>query len=244
MNKDEIIRDMVEEFVKNDKPFTSVDIGNSIKRKTLNMNIRNRDVAIWLRDNVNTDSILQDYDTVPISVNNKQSTATLYFPHWTDPEDYDSRDQKALGPDDLIDLQKQAGMTIKAPVISTDDNIKDKTVDDGKDEEDRYKDSKVDIADLFDDGDQYNPDGNGVRLKKRLASIDRLWIPSDIVKAIGLHPGDVVDISKVKIHSGKLNPELKVHYDGRFAIPRRCVGYGTDPIKVILKGDLIYFEKE
>lgn len=233
MDKNKTIRESVEEFVKNDTAFTSVDIGNAIKRKTLNMNIRNRDVATWLRDNVHTDSIFQDYDTVPISVNNEQSTATLYFPHWTDPEDYNSRDQKALGPDDVEDLQKQSGMTIKAPVISTDD----------KDDEDRYEDSKVDIADLFDDGDQYNPDGNGVRLKKRLASVDRLWIPSDIVEALGLNPGDTVDISKVKIHKGKLNPELKVHYDGRFAIPRRCVDYGTDPIKVILKGDVIYFEK-
>lgn len=262
MDKGQVIREAVEDFVQDEKPFTSVDIGNAVKRKTLSMDIRNREVATWLRKNAPTDSVLQDYDTVPITVNNGQHTATLYFPHWTDPEDYASRDQKALGPDDISDLRQQAGLANATPTTDSsteEDNqssdssdtyasktaaatpVNPNTTDAGK--ATRYDDSKVDIADLFDDGDQYNPDGDGVRIKKRLASVERLWIPTDIVKAIGLNPGDTVDIDKVKIHHGKLNPGLKVHYDGRFAIPRRCIGYGTDPVKVLVKGDEIYFEK-
>jgi hypothetical protein len=256
MDKGQIIREMVEKFVEDEKPFTSVDVGNAVKRKTLSMDVRNREVAAWLRKNASTDNILQDYDTVPISVNDGQHTATLYFPHWTDPEDYAARDQKALGPDDISDLRQQAGLDIAKH--SSDDCDQDSgssdtqdpktattipTTSSDTDSSSRYNDSKVDIADLFDDGDQYNPDGDGVRLKKRLASVERLWIPSDITKAVGLSPGDNVDISKIKIHSGKLNPSLKVHYDGRFAIPRRCVGYGTDPVKVMVKGDEIFFEK-
>lgn len=249
MDKNQIIRETVKEFVENEKLFTSVDIGNAVKRKNLSMDVRNREVAAWLRKNTPTDDILQDYDTVPISVNNGQHTATLYFPHWADPEDYASRDQKALGPDDISDLRQQAGLdTSKNPSNKCDQNSESSdeavsTTLESSDSSPRYDDSKVDIADLFDDGDQYNPDGDGVRIKKRLASVERLWIPSDITKAVGLNPGDNVDVSKVKIHNGKLNPSLKVHYDGRFAIPRRCVGYGTDPVKVMVKGDEIFFEK-
>lgn len=257
--KDRVIREVVEELVAQDSLFTSVDVGNAVKRKILSMDIRNREVAQWLRDNAAGDVSMQDYDSVVISVENGRFQATLYYPHWCDPEDYVARDQKALGPDDIADLRKQVG---KPPLKSDDhDSSVDSSDDSGKDitkiagtvdtatstnvasGDGRYDDSKLDIADLFDDGDQYNPDGSGVRIKKKLASIDRIWIPKDIVKGMGFNPGDVVDISKVKIHHGSLNSGLKVHYDGRFAIPRRCVGYGTDPIKVILKGDEVFFEK-
>lgn len=259
MDKDQIIREVVEEMVTDEAMFTSVDVGNSVKRKILSMDIRNREVAQWLRDNASSDVSMQDYDSVMISVDNGKAQATLYYPHWLDPEDYVARDQKALGPDDIDDLRKQQGLTPAiapaSPVVddNDDDDGKDivqvvgtvgtATSTDAGDDDGRYSDSKLDIADLFDDGDQYNPDGSGVRIKKKLASIDRIWIPTDIVEGMGFKPGDTVDITKVKIHSGKLNDSLKVHYDGRFAIPRRCVGYGTDPIKVILKGDEIFFEK-
>lgn len=258
--KEQVIRETIERFVKSEKLFTSVDVGNAIKRQTLSMDIRNKEVAAWLRKNISIDPSLQDYDTVPISVNNGQHTATLYFPHWANPEDYISRDQKALGPDDIADLQQQAGRESAASTMALSKGNKDTedsdtpdigslaanaaiTLDKDIKSDPRYDDSRIDIADLFDDGDQYNPDGDGVRLKKRLASVERLWIPAEIVKAIGFNPGDTVDIKKIRIHSGKLNPNLKVHYDGRFAIPRHCVGYGTDPVKVIVKSDEIYFEK-
>lgn len=247
------IRDTVIEFVNDEQFFTSVDIGNAVKRKTLSMSIRNKDVAEWLRKNMSIDPAMQDYDSVPISVNNGQNTAALYFPHWMDPEDYHTRDQKALGPDDIAELQKNAGVipttdvddSVKASddsdvVISMDSDSSDSYSDTS---DDRYEDSKLDITDMFDDGDQYNPDGDGVRMKKRLASVERLWIPAEVVKAMGLNPGDTVDINRVKIHTGSLNKNLKVHHDNRFAIPRRCVGYGKDPIKVILKGENLYFEK-
>lgn len=257
-DKDKTIRDTVIKFINDELLFTSVDIANAIKRETLSMAIRNRDVAEWLRKNMSIDPAMQDYDSVPISVNDGQNTAALYFPHWMDPEDYQSRDQKALGPDDVAELQKKAGnVTMSSSdvddstqtadnsdvVISMDSDSTSDTDSDSSKSDDRYDDSTVDLVDLFDDGDQYNPDGDGVRMKKRLASVERLWIPAEVVKAMNLNPGDIVDIDKVKIHSGKLNPNLKVHHDNRFAIPRRCVGYGKSPIKVILKGENLYFEK-
>lgn len=240
------IRDMVNVFVAQSKPFTSVDIANEIKRKTLSMSVRNRDVAAWLRINAASDSSMQDYDRVQISVNNGQQTATLYFPHWSDPEDYVSRDQKALGPDDIDDLKRQAKAV--SPQVAQTTPVEEDDDDDEEDpqtasSDDRYEDSKIDIVDVFDDGSQYNPDGTGVKIKRKLSSVERLWIPTDIAKAANMLPGDTVDIQRVMIHSGTLNPNLKVHHDGRFAIPRRCVGYNTDPIKVFLKDNKIYFEK-
>lgn len=215
---------MVEKFVSESEMFTSVDIGNAIKKKYLNMDVRNRDVAQWLRENAKTSQIMQDYDSVVISVNDGNNQATLYYPHWTDPEDYTTINQKAFGPNDI-------------------DNIKKDITGSSDIDEDRDENSMVDITDVFDDGDQYDPDGTGVKIKRKLKSIERIHIPGDITRALGWNPGDTVDISKIRIHKGKLNNNLKVHYDGRVSIPRRCVGYGTEAIEVILKGNEVYFEK-
>jgi len=245
--KDDTIREAVQEFVTAEKLFTSVDIGNAIKKTTLKMDIRNRDVRDWLRSNIGKDSMLQDYVSEPIDVNGGNRVAMLYRPHWKDAGDYLDRDQRAFSPSDLSALSpasaspspissstatavlSKPGTAGSASVVSTDTDRKD--------------DSQLPLPDLLDDGTHPNISGTGVRLVRKSRYVRRIQIPGDITKAIGWKPGQTVDPTKIKIHSGKLNPNLKVWYDGRVSIPRKVVGYGVDPINIILKGDEIFFEK-
>lgn len=206
MDKAIVIKEMVQKFVNDEKMFTSVDIGNAIKKETLSMDIRNRDVRDWLKANLNTDPILQDYKSDFITIGNGSVVATLYRPHWKDSEDYKDRDQKAFGPNDLKSSTTPApapGAPVTIGSIITAANIIKKC---------RYK--------------------------------RRIQISGAITRALGWVPGQKVDLDKVKIHTGTLKPGLTVWHDGRFSIPRNTVGYGQDPVKIVLKDDdCIYFEK-
>ena len=222
MSKEQTIREVVQEYVTAERLFTSVDIGNALKKQTLNMDIRNRDVRDWLRTNIGSDPLLSDYVSEPVDVDNGR-TATVYRPHWKDVSDYTDRNQKALGPSDLSALSPSSTQT----VATAPDTRKD--------------DSQLPVQDLLDDGTSTL--GTGVKLIRKSRYVRRIQIPGDITKALGWQPGQKVDLDKIKIHTGKLNPNLKVWYDGRVSIPRNVVGFNHNPISIILKDDKIYFEK-
>lgn len=242
MDKNARIKETVQLFVKDEKLFTSVDIGNSIKKETLSMDIRNREVRDWLRANIGVDPILTDYVQESINVNNGSTVATLYRPHWKDAADYTDTNQSALTPAD-IDVLKDNTQPQSSPIASAVANqptgvpvssIVTPVSTDRKD------DSHINLTDVFDDGNQSD---SAVKLVRENKYVRRIQIPGDITRALGWKPGQKVELDKIKIHNGKLNPNLKVWPDGRCSIPRDVVGYGKAPVKIILKDDAVYFEK-
>lgn len=97
MVSEQIIQNQVNDFVTKDEAFTSVDIGNAIKRS--GTWIRNREVAIWLRNNFNN----PDYEITMIDVG-RGFRANLYHPDYFDSDNYDGKNQKAINPDDFKTL--------------------------------------------------------------------------------------------------------------------------------------------
>jgi len=250
MDKNLVIKEEVEKFVKAEKLFTSVDIGNAIKIKILSMEIRNREVRDWLRANLGTDPILTDYVMESIDINSGVGVATLYRPHWKDASEYINRDQKALTPAD-IDVLKDNVKPVTtiygpSPVIAAMQNIAASSTAVNAPAPapvaptGRKDNSHIDINDVF------NSDtvvGVKVQIVRKNKYVRRIQIPGDITRALGWKPGQNVDLDKIKIHTGTLSPKLKVWPDGRCSIPRKVVGYGKDPVMVILKDNAVYFEK-
>jgi hypothetical protein len=226
MCDNQVIKEMVQKFVNDEKMFTSVDIGNAIKKETLSMDVRNRDVRNWLRANIGRDPVLQDYVTESIDINNGSGAATLYKPHWKDAEDYKDRDQKAFGPSNLSTFKQTVVPSALSPVTTT------PTSSTGA--------SNFSISSMLGSGSQ---SGGVVKMVKQCRYKRRIQISGAITKALGWMPGQQIDRDKVKIHTGALKPGLRVWYDGRVSIPRNVVGFGKDPVKIILKDDVIYFDK-
>ena len=233
MDKSQVIKEMVQKFINDEKMFTSVDIGNAIKKETLNMDIRNRDVRDWLKNNISSDSVFQDYVAEPIDINNGSGVATLYKPHWKDSEDYKDRDQKAFGPADIASVKSTIPSYAGgySPIASAMYNVATKSAS---------VNSPVSTSDVIDDSTSTS---GHVQIVKKCKYKRRIQIPGTITKALGWLPGQKVDLDKIKVNTGKLRPGLTVWYDGRFSIPRNVVGFGQDPVNVILKDDAIYFEK-
>lgn len=102
MPYDTTIREKVDEYVSKHALFTSVDIANAIKKD--GVWIRNRYVRDWLRSNIESDPLLDEYTTAPIRCNG--SRATLYLPLLANPDDYKERDQRPLTPDEVKKIQK------------------------------------------------------------------------------------------------------------------------------------------
>lgn len=231
MDKDSEIKEVVQRFVKAEKMFTSIDIGNTIKKETCSMSIRNRDVRDWLKTNISYDPILLDYVQEPIDLPNG-GVATLYRPHWKDAEDYKDRDQKAFGPADITPAPAATSQTY-APIngaLTMVANI-----------------SKP-IASTGNVGINPTPttivnQPSVVKLVSKCRNARRIQIPADFSKYFGWVPGQKVDVDKIKIHQGKLGQNLKVWYDGRFSISRKVVGFDNSPVSIVLKNDAIYFEK-
>ena len=249
MDKNQVIKEAVKKFVKNEKLFTSVDIGNAIKKEILSMEIRNREVRDWLRSNIVADEVLKDYVQEPIDVCNGTRMATLYRPHWKDSSEYmgPDRDQTALTPADIDVLkdnakpQAPAQTSFTPPQFNVTSPINvSASMSTAAPTPVRNDDSHIDIPDVFDDGS--HPDSK-VQIIRENKYVRRIQIPGDITRALGWKPGQKVEFDKIKIHTGTLNPNLKVWPDGRCSIPRKVVGYGKDPVKIILKDDAIYFEK-
>lgn len=195
------------EFIKENKMFTSVDLANAVKADGIW--VRNRDIRDWLKSRFEDKGLFQDYAISSIYVCNGTSVASLYHPLFCDPNDYLDRDQRPLTPDEVKQIQKD------------------------------HEAKKVDFNKLMpNDVDEED----NIELSVVLRSIQRLKIPGSLIRAMGWVPGQVVDTSK--IHTKEALPTtLKVNDDYRVSIPRSSVPWGTKPVRVLLKGGEIHFEK-
>jgi hypothetical protein len=118
MPLDATIKVKVQEFISKEEMFTSVDIANAIKQDGIW--IKNREVRDWLRANVSDTALFGDYAHTQIQVCCGTATATLYYPMFKDPDDYQKRDQVALTPDEVKAIQKTK---IGQPVASATPDI-------------------------------------------------------------------------------------------------------------------------
>jgi len=210
MPMDMTIKAKVEELVKKNKMFTSMDVANGIKRD--GVWVRNREVRDWLRDAVSSEPLLLGaYTHTLIDICGGAAQATLYYPLYSDPDKYSGTDQVALTPDEVKTIAKQkAGSPVAT--AAPDINLVFSSVND-------------EIASAI------------------IRSVDRVKIPGNMVKMLGWNPGDTVDPATIKTHK-VLPGVLKVSQDYRVSIPRKCIHWGTSPVKVILKNDnTIVFDK-
>jgi hypothetical protein len=209
--KETVIENMVKEYIGKDEMFTSLDISNAIKNK--GVWVRNIEVRNWLHANYGND-IFGDYNKTLIDVKGGTAQATLYFPNWKDPEDYEPTDQRALTPaevdtirenndTDILNLLKTASKTTKKVKLNS----------------------------------------SGVAYDERiLDSTERLKIPTDFVEAMGYCAGDHIPGGMIRTHR-PIPDRIIVSNDGRYSIPRDCIDWGTDPVKVIFDGKVITFKK-
>jgi hypothetical protein len=75
-----------------------------------------------------------------------------------------------------------------------------------------------------------------------IKSKERVKIPGNMIKALGWKIGDTIDPAVIKTHR-VIRATLKVGKDHRVSVPRSAINWGTDPVKVMLKGGTIVFEK-
>ena len=210
------IRSTIESYVKQQEPFTSVDIANAIKKTGIW--IRNSEVAAWLRKNYDTDPMFDEYQKSPILVCNDTTTASLYHSIYYDQNEYTDREQRPLTPQDVKQIKK---------------DLKDKT----------RPDTTPDIADVLDPNSGNDEDDeDDDTLSITIASVDRLKIPGMLIRKLGWNPGDPIDPALIKTHRS-IPSHLRVNSDYRVSIPRNTVDWGTKPVKVIYKKGAIIFEK-
>lgn len=215
MPLDTTIQEIVESAVKAEKMFTSVDIANTIKLKGIW--IRNREVRNWMREAFSTPSRFPDYMISQILVCNDTTLASLYHPVWLDPSDYNDRDQKALTPVQVRNIQKQLA---------------------GSDKDD----SVPDINDVLNKDDNSDDDSNNDDLSIIIKSVDRIKIPGVIIRKLGWEPGDTIDPASIMSHR-VIPSTLTVNSDYRVSIPRSAINWGTDPVKVMYQKGKVVFEK-
>jgi len=105
----EIVRDEVEDFMRNGVLFTSVDIANDIKSHQKHW-MRNRDVADFLRNNVEVLSLdlvsCGDIEEPWIATYSRMDNgkfANVYHPLSVSADDYITRDLEAISPDRGVD---------------------------------------------------------------------------------------------------------------------------------------------
>lgn len=105
----QIAEEIIQEFIKNEKMFTSVDIANTVKIK--GYWIRNSEIAKYLRDNINNisefingDYIVSQITVVVDNTTGKTAIANLYHPINKNPYDYKDTNQRALSPDEITSL--------------------------------------------------------------------------------------------------------------------------------------------
>jgi hypothetical protein len=204
MGNEMLIQEKVKDFVDSDKMFTSVDIGNAIKKENKTF-VQNKAVAGWLRENFGKDQIFKNYSRTLIRVAAGRE-AYVYHPFFADANTYSETNQHALTPQEAgigvvspksSFIARSGGAPVQTPttvqtVIST------STTDDGS----------VTITDT-----------------------DRVRIPAKFVMKLGWKHGDAVDTSKI---DGATIPlcDLKVHKDGRIYVARSWLPFGTSPVKV------------
>jgi|GEM_PF-7037376 len=219
MTNDDIIKQKVKHFICKQLLFTSINIANSIKSDGLW--IKNSDVASWLRNefhNVNNetgDNYLTDF----ISVNGSRK-AILYFPFFSNADDYKDRNLQAISPDEF---QKMHGYS--------------------------HTDKKALVDSGLMQTLQSSTATPVIMPARKITEYvhKRIRIPGAFIKAIGLKPGDLVSSKHEKIGLNLIPAGLKVHNDYRVSLPRKNVmidgqHIGNEPIHISLKDGKIHFE--
>jgi len=84
--------------------------------------------------------------------------------------------------------------------------------------------------------------GNG-KIRVRCDSKFRLRIPANLVKQLGMYPGDTVDTQKILTNNKNLPDNLIVHKDGRISISRTCLAWGDGPVLAFIDKGNLCFEK-
>lgn len=214
MNKQDLIQKKVQEYISKEEMFTSVDISNAIKEN--GDWISNRDVRDWLKSNFSSDPMFSNYDRTSITVCNDSVAATLYHPAYKLAEDYEPRNQHALTPSE-VDAIKRAKSSQPAK-------------------------SPADIVQILRTSSASTSGSKQVGLVRIIRSVERIKIPGALIKKLGYQPGDRIDPSKIKTDN-PIPGRLIVNKDYRFSIPRTCVGWDHQPVKILLKSDKIVFEK-
>lgn len=118
---DASIKRKIQEYVKSDRMFTSVDISNALKREGIW--VRNREVTMWLRGNFNSNDLFKGWAMETISVNGGSTNATLYYPGLKDPSEYQDVDQTPLTPDEVREIQKKKVGTTRQDVMPDIDSL-------------------------------------------------------------------------------------------------------------------------
>jgi len=246
------IKAKVVEFITAQKMFTSVNIGNAIKKD--GTWIANHDVAEWLRSNFDTvnKEIGDSYTSTSIPVNNDTERATLYYPFFADPINYNDRNAQATTPDEFekdhgyksIDPQAQpktsqcpagsmpstplAAAVITAPPTPTPTPAAptpvalDKSTKKAKKTKSTTKKVKKTKSTKKAKAKKLPPVINIKQRKIKDVSQNVIRIPTAFIKALGLKPGDSVAASRKVLIKGIPNT-LRVHKDYRVGIPRACL---------------------
>lgn len=227
MKESEVIKAKVESFINDQKMFTSINIANAIKKDGIW--IRNTVVAEWLRDNfqeVNED-LGDNYIVNLIFVKNNTLKANLYFPFFSDPDNFNDRDADALTPDDFFKLHNYHYNDAKASPVNKQINPPVTSV--------------TSVTPVTQPTAPVAPVNLKVRTITEKAN-DRLKIPAAFIKALGLKPGDNVAASdKVKIPD--LPSGIIVQKDFRVSIPRKLLSLGKGPVRICIKDSCLEIEK-
>jgi hypothetical protein len=176
--------------------------------------VQNREVRDWLKSNFTNDSMFADYNRMSITVCKDSVAATLYLPAYKNPDDYEPRNQHALTPSEVESIKKAKAAQ---PAKST-----------------------ADIVQIL--SSPSNSGNKQVGLIRVIRSTERIKIPGALIRKLGYGPGDQIDPSKIKTDK-PIPGRLIVNKDYRFSVPRGCVGWDHQPVKVLLKSDKIVFEK-
>jgi hypothetical protein len=75
-----------------------------------------------------------------------------------------------------------------------------------------------------------------------IKSKERIKIPGEITRKLGLKPGQRVDPALIKTHT-VITKDLYVNSDYRISIPRSSVNWAPSPVKVMLKDGEVLFDK-
>lgn len=214
-----VIKAKVTELMQNSMMFTSVNVGNAVKSD--GTWISNREVAKWLRQNFSdlNDDLDTDYIATQISVNGS-SSANLYHHFSADPDNYTDRLLKAITPVEFKAKHGKDPFTLPTTTKSMTKSIMNMT-------------NKLPIA-------AYTK--RCIREFKR----GRIRIPGALTRAVGLKPGDTIDVSKLVLNKTNLSDKLKVHNDGRVNIPRKCLDFKGkkdkgQSVEIFVKDNLIGF---
>jgi len=212
-----LVENVAKEFVSQQKPFTSVNLTNHIKKEK-KVWVKNSEVADWLRHNFLISVNDGNFDTTTIGVNDDTDQATLYHPCFMNISSYTDTNLQAITPDEfrqLHGIDPFTGQPVKSGIISVSIPATTVTV-------------KTTIEPTI------------------IREIKRIHVPTRMIAAIGLQPGDSVKPDRF-ITTVTVPANLKVHTDGRLSIPRTCIKFngksiGTRPVKVFVRDNRIGFE--